>query len=600
MSRAAARKPHARAAEKRIGRAAVDGDPWAADIRKKLLYAAHEAQRGAMVDPSRRISILTGRGGGKTTTLKGRYLIDMSATTGGKYIYACPTLGMAIDLLWEPLKQTCEQLGIMDECEWKEAPREGGKILTIKRTGSRLKLFGADDKKQINLCRGQPFDGVGCDEVGFWPNPEIVANFVEKVIEPRIGERAGWIALASSPGHNLRGLFFDVTKDGGDHRPYAKRGDFAGWSPVRWSSHAWSLRDVVEEKNAGKRYPALIALRRSHLEIKRERGWSDENPTWMREYEGRWAADGTTMVFRFDASRNLWAPQRWDEQAKAFETKGPLPTIEGIELLKRALAALPTGEQGSGEWKFKLEWRHVLIVDKGSPRVAKADEQGEKKRDGDPYAVNVLSFAPADPLRRIFHTFCLEKHGLYARPIAQLLRGADENGPNGCMPITKPGGVLGLIGWPDAMVMDGDQSTIEELSNVYSLRFEKAEKKPDYKFGAIELTNSDLVDGRILIIEDSAMHRQITGLQWAEQDSGALKEDPSQPNHSSDCLLYGRKKIAALFLSGVATQEDAGDRGETRARPAATGYSDPMGLDGGSGVDDAFDSWMGNSNEWGL
>src|SRR5688572_31137903 len=46
------------------------------------------------------------------------------------------------------LFRSCTELGIMDECEWKEAPREGGKILTIKRTGSRLKLFGADDKKR--------------------------------------------------------------------------------------------------------------------------------------------------------------------------------------------------------------------------------------------------------------------------------------------------------------------------------------------------------------------------------------------------------------------------------------------------------------------
>jgi hypothetical protein len=325
------RRPHARAqADKRVGRAAVEGDPWAARIREALLDAAHPPQGDAMIDPSRRISILTGRGGGKTTTYKGRYLIEMTATTKGKFIYACPTLGMAIDLLWEPLKQTCEQLGIMDECEWKEAPREGGKILTIRRTGSRLKLFGADDKKQINLCRGQPFNGVGCDEVGFWPNVEIVRNFVEKVIEPRIGERDGWIALASSPGHELRGLFYDVTRDASPHhRPYAERDaeQYAGWAAEQWSSHAWSLRDIVQLPNAAELYPALVALRASHLKIKAAKGWSDDNPIWMREYEGRWAADDTTMVFRFDATKNLWRPQG-DRK------------LDGIALLKAALAAL--------------------------------------------------------------------------------------------------------------------------------------------------------------------------------------------------------------------------------------------------------------------
>lgn len=307
-------------------------------IREKVLAAAHPPQRDAMTDSSRRISILTGRGGGKTTTYKGRYLIEMTATERGKYIYACPTLGMAIDLLWEPLKETCSQLGMEPgvDVDFKEAPREGGKIMTILRTGSRLKLFGADDKKQINLCRGQPFNGVGCDEVGFWPNVEIVRNFVEKVIEPRIGERDGWIGLASSPGHELRGLFYDVTSEKGEadrlHRAYSRREDeeYAGWRSVQWSSHAWSLKDVVKLATEEFPYTALVALRKSHLEIKASKGWSDDNPTWMREYEGRWAADDTTMVFRFDALKNLWKPQG-DQK------------LDGIALLKAALALLEKG-----------------------------------------------------------------------------------------------------------------------------------------------------------------------------------------------------------------------------------------------------------------
>ena len=71
-----------------------------------------------------------------------------------------------------------------------------------------------------------------------------------------------------------------------------------------------------------------------------------------------------------------------------------------------------------------------------------------------------------------------EKTGLYARPIAQMLLGVDDKSPTGCMSHEKPGGILGLIGWPDGMVMDADGTTIEELKNVYGLQFEKAEKKP--------------------------------------------------------------------------------------------------------------------------
>lgn len=207
-----------------------------------------------------------------------------------------------------------------------------------------------------------------------------------------------------------------------------------------------------------------------------------------------------------------------------------------------------------------MEWHFVLAIDKGAPRAAKPDAHGEKKRDGDPYAVNVFAFAPADQKQRIFHVYCFERTGMYGRLIAQHLLGVDEKAPNGCKPHDKPGGVLGIIGWPDGMVLDGDNALIEELANVYGLRFEKPEKRPDYKAGAIELCNGDLVDGRIKIIEDSALHRQITGLQWAEQDSGALKEDQSQPNNSTDCLIYGREKIMSLFESGVVNREEATGR----------------------------------------
>jgi|ERR1051326_1447611 hypothetical protein len=552
----AAARPHARAkADKRVGQAATSGDPWAERIRAAIFEAYHPWQKQAANDPSRFWTVLTGRGAGKTTLFKGRYLTEMAATPKGKYIYACPTLGMAVELLWEPLKETCSQLGLEfgKDVHFFEAPREGGKIMVLDRTGSRLKLFGADDQKQINLCRGQPFDGVGGDEMVYW-NIDLVDNFVRKVIGPRIGERNGWIGLASSPGHVLRGFFYDRTRDGSTlHRPYDKRDEpeYEDWKG--WSSHRWNLADVVALPTAEVDYPALCALRRSHLEMKAMERYSDDNPVWMREYEGRWAADDTTMVFRFDPEKNLWRPQG-DRQ------------LDGLLLLKAAIAALPKG----------FEWHYVLGGDKGKSRV---DKEGEHKtRTGDPYAINVFAFSPADPERRLMHVYCMEKRGLYARPIAQLLLGPDESSPTGCKPHDKPGGILGLIGWPDGMVFDADDGLTMELANVYGLRVERTEKKPDYKMGVVELTNGDLVDGRIKVIEDTELHRQITSLQWAEQSSGALREDPSQANHSTDCLIYARTLIAKLFESGVVTQEATG-------KSVDTSYHDPMGL--GSDEDDA-------------
>src|SRR5690606_29904805 len=116
--------------------------------------------------------------------------------------------------------------------------------------------------------------------------------------------------------------------------------------------------------------------------------------------------------------------------------------------------------------------------------------------------------------------------------------------------------ILGLTNWPDAMVMDADDSTIEELANVYGLRFDKVEKRPAYKAGAIEVVNGDLIDARTKAIEDSPLHRQLAELQWAEQESGALKEDPAQANHSTDTLIYARARVGRLYDSGVVVREE--------------------------------------------
>ena len=65
------------------------------------------------------------------------------------------------------------------------------------------------------------------------------------------------------------------------------------------------------------------------------------------------------------------------------------------------------------------------------------------------------------------------------------------------------------------------------------------------------------------------------------QDNGKLVEDPAQANHSSDTVVYGRRRIAAMFESGqVATDEKPN---------SATPYRDPMGIAPGIGTVDQGD-----------
>jgi hypothetical protein len=542
MGRGKKAKPWSRSAAKKRSAIGID-DQWAEGLSDRLIGACSPKQRDAALDPHRRVSILCGRGAGKTTVMRARALRKMAKKHRARIIYIALSRPTARDLNWEPLKELINKLGETENFEFSESSYTA----TCKRTGSTYRMVGAEDKKEIEKLRGQPFDEVQIDESASF-DPEILTWLIDRIVGPRLGEREGCILLGGSPGHILRGPFYDATRRGSpQHRPYAdrKKPEHKGW--MGWSSHAWSLRYIVELPNAKKLYPAQIKLWAEALIEKANKQWSDKNPIWRREYEGEWAADNTENVFQYTAhlqdgdergpAGTVW--NQWDPFAGE--------TLEGMLALKAAIAALPK--------------------DLGMFHFAVANDKGHS----DPFACNVFAYAPADIKRRIWHVFCFEKTKLHAKPIAQLLIGADavERMLTG-KPVDPYGGVFGLTGWPDGIVWDADQAHIDELGNVYGILATKAEKKQDYKLGAIELVNGDLYDGRILVIKDSPLEIQLLGLQWATNENGRLKENTAQANHSSDCLVYGRRLIATLFENGTA--------GSAPTAANANNYVDPQGL----------------------
>jgi len=535
MARAPA-KPWARA--KAARRVLSPDEKWAAAIRERVLGDCHPFQLGAVEDPSRFITLLVGRGGGKTTSMRARAILKLTSIRRARLTYIAPTRPMAEELMWEPLKHSLEHYGLIDDCHISESKL----ACTCKRTGAVYKLVGLDDKGEVNKLRGRPFDEVQPDEASLYP-AHILADLLDRAVGPRLGERNGCIVMGGTPGHILSGPFYDFTRTGASvqddegntiplHRPYADRDkpEYSAWDS--YSSHHWTLKDVAELPEAARKYVALVNLWAEALKVKKRNRWSDDNPIWLREYLGQWAADDTDMVFRYRPhleDGKLW--NQWDPYGDH--------KLEGIQALKAAIAKL-------AEFGLK-DLRYVISDDMGS---------------ADPFASNVFAFSPSDLLRQLWHVMGFERTGMYARTIAELTIGVDERGQ---AMHDKPAGIIGVTGWPDGMVMDTDQATLDELSKVYGLRFVKADRNPNYKAGAIELTNGDFVDGRIKIIKGSHLERQLQSLQWAEDQFGRVKENKAQANHSTDTLIYGRKLVAEMFETGSIT---------TDAPPAAAAGAD--------------------------
>ena len=514
---------------------------------ERLLEQCHPKQRGFVEDPHRRVVALVGRGGGKTSGISARFARRMGGTRKAKCLYVATTRDQAIELMWEPLKNICKELNIPARFHETKLRCE------FTDTGSTLRLVGADDKRQIEKYRGMPFHEVWIDEAASYPL-KLLEHLIKRIIAPRLGDYNGMLGLVGTPGHVLAGEFYEASRPGSPrNRPYEDRDkpEYANW--VSWSLHKWTLAD-------GAPYvPALARLWEEAKIVKEDEGWSDDNPVWLREYCGIWAADDTDHVYRYrihNEEGQLW--NQWD------------PEIDTVT----RLAKFP---EGIGEpcFCYGMDFGHT-----------------------DPTAFNVFAYSMSDPKKRLFHMWGFSKREMFLRQIAEVLIGEDPNDPDETDPTKhvkwpnheKPGGLIGHTGWPHGSVADPKglaRGYIAELNKVYRIPVKLADQKS--KFESIELTNGDFIDGRILILKGSELEEQLLGLQWAVDDLNQVKEDTRQRNDHCDTLIYARRE--ALHLMSLDAPSEKPDN--------YSPYSNE--LPPSEGANNEFDGLLGGgfSDYWG-
>lgn len=454
-----------------------------------MLDSCHPAQRGFVEDPGRRIAALTARGCGKTTGCRARLVRRMLLTPRAKCLYVATTRSQAIDLMWAPLKDVVERTGV--DAVFNETRLS----CRFPRNGSQLRLVGADDKREIEKLRGLPFHEVDIDEGASYP-AQLLEHLLFRIIGPRLGDYGGCLCVVGTPGHVPAGPFYDATRPGSDiARPWSLREapEYAGWQ--RWSTHSWTLLDGAPFVQA------LSNLWREALVEKEANGWSDQHPVWRREFLGQWAADDTENVFKYRPHDENGQPlNQWDPPRDKY-----------------GFAVLPEGD-----------WRFVIGMDMGH---------------SDPFALEVFAYLPTDPT--LWHVYEFNKRGMYARTIAQVLLGDD-------LSALLTGGVLGRTGWPEALVADTaglGEAMLDELRNVYGIRVQAAAKKD--KFDAIELSNGDLLDGRVRVLKGSVLEAQMMDLQWSVDDFGHLKENKGQRNDCTDAFVYARRHAFNQFTEAA-------------------------------------------------
>ncbi len=461
---------------RKVARESLSG--WG-ERRARLRDALHPAQKDVFDDLSKYLALLVGRGGGKTTIIESRLCDRMGSVNRARCLYVATTRDQAIELLWYPLKELVDALEIRANFEEVRLRCE------FIDQGSSLRLVGADDKRQIEKYRGQPFHEVWVDEAGSYPT-ELLEHLIDRIIGPRLGDFDGVLGLAGTPTHTLKGPFYEATRPGAEGKI--------------WSVHRWTLRE------GAKHVPTLQRLWTRALADKEKKGWSDENPVWRREYLGQWAADDTMRVFKYRP--HLESGEAWNQWDPPRDEMG--------------FARLPPGPDG----KPRTDWIYIYGADLGSK---------------DPFAIAIFAYSPTDLSKTLYHVFEFEKRDMYPRKIAEVHLGE-------ALDHDHPGGLIGRTDWPAGMVMDrdgaGDQ-IIAELANVYGINYEAAEKK-NY-VDAVEIMNGDLIDGRMKILKGSQLEEQMLNLQWEVDEWGLVKKPRGERDDCADAAVYARRKAGHLF-----------------------------------------------------
>lgn len=245
---------------------AVDERPK--DIRDQT----HPKQDAFVMDPARMVAALTSRRGGKSNGLAYRFYRTMKKHPGCFCVYIALTRESAKNIMWQPLQEIAEKHDL-------GAKFTESNLTVSMPNGSRLQLFGADMKNFIRRLRGIKTPGVGIDEAQEFGSH--LETLIDDVLTPALADYEGqgpWVALTGTPGPVLSGYFYEVTER-------LRHG---------YHVHRWTLFEN----------PYLPHAQKFVDDLKLKKAWSDDHPTLLREYYGKWTQDLDALVFKYLPDRN--------------------------------------------------------------------------------------------------------------------------------------------------------------------------------------------------------------------------------------------------------------------------------------------------------
>lgn len=224
-------------------------------------------------DPARHKVAVCSRRSGKTIACAAD-LVNTALTQQGDVAYITLNRKTAKRIIWRELLRIDRQYQLGCHIDNAEL------TLTFPN-GNALYVSGAKDESDAEKFRGLALRKVYIDECQSFR--AYIESLIEDIIEPALTDYYGSLVLIGTPGPVPAGFFYNAATGSG------------------WAQFGWTMQDNPYIKAKSGKQPIEIIS-----ELAKRRGLPITDPSIQREYFGKWIKDTNSLVFKFDAKKNVF------------------------------------------------------------------------------------------------------------------------------------------------------------------------------------------------------------------------------------------------------------------------------------------------------